>query len=159
LLSNYVLDDDNSIFCIDNDVSFVEPLVDWKIYFCSALFCLNTERALHRKVLEEFCVLDAEAILNGWIEDVIEKEKAYLSLFSDQEQKTLYTENASNQFKATILFREGSLATLNVQFCKLQNYLTSMLYQNKAVTALDLLKQIISLGQNPALESVSGSYL
>src|SRR5262249_22379221 len=63
------------------------------------------------------------------------------------------------QFKATILFREGTLATLNVQFCKLQNFLTAMLYEQKTVTALDLLKPIISLGQNPTTESVSGKYL
>ena len=87
-LSNYVLDADNNIFCIDNDIAFVEPVVTekllfHKVNFCCALFCLFPDKPLDPKVLEEFCALDADALLNGWIEDVIKKEQEYLSLFPD----------------------------------------------------------------------------
>ena len=40
--SNYILDSQDNIFCIDNDISFVDPVVQKvvsQIHFCSALFC------------------------------------------------------------------------------------------------------------------------
>jgi NLR family CARD domain-containing protein 3 len=147
--SNYILDPHLNIFCVDNDIAFVEPVVksvfSQKIHFCSALFCLFPERSLDRGVLKEFCALDVDAILDGWIEDVIEQEKAYVELFSEPEREKLYQEDPNNRFKATILFREGTLALLNLQFCHLQNYLRFILSQNKELFPLNLLEQNISI--------------
>ncbi|MGZ3633332.1 MAG: putative nucleotidyltransferase substrate binding domain-containing protein, partial [Parachlamydiaceae bacterium] len=79
-VSNYIVGGEK-IYCIDNDISFVEPVVSsmWgrTVQFCSALFCLQSlETPLDPEVLEHFLALDAEAILDGWIEDVIQKEQA-----------------------------------------------------------------------------------
>ena len=49
---------------------------------------LNT--LLDQEVLQEFVTLDRAAILNSWIEDVIQKEEEYTSLFSKPELESLY---------------------------------------------------------------------
>ena len=105
-LSNYLLNEELNIFCVDNDISFVEPVFtkgSSHINFCSALFCFFKERSLDRNVLQQFCLLDADAVLASWIDDVIQKEDDYLKLFSEKERRQLF-EDATNAFKATILF-------------------------------------------------------
>ena len=145
-ISNYVLNN-QQIYCVDNDISFVEPVIsDWKgsrtVQFCSALFCLYPlDTRLDPEVLQEFVSLDGEAILDGWIEDVIAKEKEYTDLFSEEERKHLFEEDANNAFTPTILFREGTLAKLNLQFWRLQ----TLMQRNSRLTAGDLLKELISL--------------
>ena len=162
-MANFILDLLNGIFCVDNDISFVEPVIDnllsQKIYFCSALFGLFPDQPLDPEVLEEFCTLDPDAILRGWIHDVIDKEKEYLALFTDEEQKKLYEEDPDNRFKATILFRQGTLATLNLQFCRLQNFIFSQLQKKAPLTPLELLKQMISLKDKPTIENTAGVYV
>ncbi len=144
-ISNYVLDN-GILYCVDNDICFVEPVVkEWgsrTVQFCSALFFmypLNTP--LDSEILQAFKALDSSAILDSWIEDVIEKEKEYTALFSPKEQERLYTEDPNNAFTPTILFREGTLATLDLQFWKLQNLISRM----PQITAGDLLKELISI--------------
>jgi NLR family CARD domain-containing protein 3 len=158
--SNYILDFHNLIYCIDNDIAFVEPVVRsaffQKINFCSVLFCLFPKRSLDAEVLRKFCDLDVDAILNGWIEDVIEQETAYMKLFSELERERLYEEDLDNRFKATILFREGALALLNLQFCHLQNFLRSVLSQNKKLLPIDLLEQIITIQVKQTIDNSSG---
>ena len=152
---------DDKIFCIDNDISFANPIVQKTfsscINFCSALFCHFQEKALDRAVLEEFCHLDPDAILQSWIEDVIRKEAEYLSLFSVEERARLYEEDPDNRFKATILFRQGELATLNVQFVYLQNQLNALLEKGGEITSLELLKNIIYVADNFTISAASGS--
>ncbi len=161
LLSNYLVDAYSHVYCIDNDISFVEPITkesfSSKINFCSALFCLFPDKPLDADVLKTFCSLDVDAILNGWIEDVIAKEKEYLSLFTKEELQRFYDEDLNNRFKATILFREGTLATLNLQFSRLQNQLLSLLQRQQPPTSLDLLKQLINLRESPTLENGAGT--
>ena len=159
-LSNYVLDLKDNIFCVDNDISFVEPFLKKglvpQVNFCCVLFCLFEKITLDRTVLEEFCSLDVDAILMGWIDDVIKKETEYLSLFSESERALLYTEDPNNNFKATILFKEGTLATLNTQFVYLQNQVHTSLAKNEIPTAEELLKYIITLNDNPTLSNAPG---
>ena len=160
--SNYILDPQDNIFCIDNDISFVEPFVQKivsQIHFCSALFCLFQDRPLDRGVLEEFCSLDVDAILLDWIEDVIRKEAEYLSLFSEEERSRLFEEDPNNRFKATILFREGVLATLNMQFVYLQNQIRSLLHRNKQPTPIELLKSIVALSDSNNVNLSPGTYI
>ena len=162
-LSNYVLDPDNNIFCIDNDIAFVEPAVkefmSRKVNFCSALFCLFPNRPLDPKVLEEFSGLNVDALLKGWIEDVIKQEQEYLSLFPDPiERSRLYEEDPNNRFKATILFRKGALVTLNFQFTFLQNFLRSAFADKREVKASDLLAQLIHM-REINMDNTTGKYV
>ncbi|MGZ6330320.1 MAG: putative nucleotidyltransferase substrate binding domain-containing protein [Parachlamydiaceae bacterium] len=144
-VSNYVVQE-QKLYCVDNDISFVEPVVSSvrgrKVQFCSALFCLQSlDTPLDPEVLEDFLALDAEAILDGWIEDVIEKEQEYTSLFTEEERRKLFQEDPDNAFTTTILFRQGALANLNLQFWRLQN----LIERKETVTAGDLLQELISI--------------
>jgi hypothetical protein len=146
-LSNYVVKD-NLLFCIDNDLSFVEPVTQYRfskeINFCSALFCLP-EQPLSSEVFNQFIHLDRTALLDGWIEDVIAREKQYISLFTPEETERLWSEDPNNRFIPTILFKEGTLVTLDVQFGQLQAYLQQQLERGAPITPQDLLKQLINL--------------
>ncbi len=144
-ISNYVIEN-GMLYCVDNDISFVEPVIkDWGfriVQFCSALFFMYPlSTPLDPEILQAFQALDSSAILDSWIEDVIAKEKEYTALFSPEEQEKLYTEDPKNAFIPTILFREGTLATLDLQFWKLQNLISRM----PQLTAGDLLKELISI--------------
>jgi hypothetical protein len=161
--SNYILDERKNIYCIDNDISFVEPVLrqglSKKVFFCSALFCVYMTSPLDKSILQEFCSLDVDLILNGWIDEVIQKEQDYLALFSEQEREQLYNEDPDNRFKATILFKEGSLATLNLQFFYLQKQISSMLLLDTDITPSDLLKMLINIREKPSADNSPGVYV
>ncbi|MGZ3633080.1 MAG: hypothetical protein ACXWM7_01965, partial [Parachlamydiaceae bacterium] len=147
--SNYTVHNQN-IYCIDNDISFVEPVISaWNgrtVQFCSALFCLKPlDTPLNREVLQEFVSLDGAAILDGWIEDVIAKEQEYTALFSEAERKQLFEEDPKTACTFTILFREGTLANLNLQLWRLQTCIQKSFEEGSRLTVGDLLKQLISL--------------
>ena len=158
-LSNYVVKD-QKIYCIDNDLSFVEPAeVSWnstKVNFFSLLFCmkpLNT--LLDQEVLKEFVTLDRAAILNSWIEDVIQKEEEYTSLFSEPELESLYqVDRRGNSFTPKILFRKGALATLDLQFWRLQ----ALIRRSTHLTPENLLKELISIHNESVGVYVSRAY-
>ena len=160
-LSNYIADtaDKNRIYCIDNDYSFVEPVVkgslfqDQKVHFHSTLFCLDNMQ-LDREVLRTFCTLDIELILQEWMDDVIKKESEYLNLFSEQERSELYRQKPNEGFTPTILFRPGALATLNMQFWQLQTYLTANPYAD--LTPGHLLKQLIRITEDFTVVPIGG---
>jgi tetratricopeptide (TPR) repeat protein len=156
-LSNYILSDGNIIFCIDNDISFVEPVIGRvfkEIKFCSALFCLCT--SLDQDVLRQFAALNAGAVLNGWIDEVIKTEEKYKKLFTEEERKSLfageiisrqrlYRKKSGHIFTPTILLVEGDLAILNQQFIHLQYYLQRQLQNGQEITMHDLLAHLITL--------------
>ncbi|MGZ6330269.1 MAG: hypothetical protein ACXWM7_04595, partial [Parachlamydiaceae bacterium] len=153
-ISNYIVEK-QKIYCVDNDISFVEPVVSdfWgrTVQFCSALFCLQPlEAPLEPEVLEQFLALDVEAILDRWIEDVIQKEQEYSSLFTEEERQQLFQEDPDNAFTTTILFRQGALANLNLQFWRLQN----LIERKETITAGDLLQELISIQ-----EEAIGTYI
>ncbi|MBA3237178.1 MAG: NACHT domain-containing protein [Parachlamydiaceae bacterium] len=162
-LSNYILDHEQNLHCVDNDISFVEPVVkemlSRSVNFCSSPFCvlpLNTP--LDLMVLQQFSSLDSLAILDAWINDVIQKEKEYIKLFTEEERKVLYQEDPINSFTPTILFREGTLATLYLQFWQLQNKIGLILKNNSIPTAGDLLKMMISLREENIGPYIHKSY-
>lgn len=135
--SNYIIDDTQNLFCLDNEYSFVELADQGKVQFCSALFSsMPLETHLDQEVLKEFAALDIDAILLGWIEDVIRKEKEYMNLFH---------KSVEGDFTPTILFREGALATLYLQFWSLQNAIQQALDKKETVAAGDLLNELVSL--------------
>ncbi|HEY5259057.1 MAG TPA: hypothetical protein VIJ46_00290, partial [Rhabdochlamydiaceae bacterium] len=147
-LSNYLLDPQLDVYCVDNEVSLLPPILKsgWsrKVTFCSALFChLEPTRPLPVTVLREFCALDADAILHGWIQDIIKKEPTYVGLFSQQERSLLLSEDPENKFKATILLQKGALSTLNNQFYHMQDQIRSALRAGRTLNSLDLLSFLI----------------
>ncbi len=160
--SNYIIDDQGNIFCIDNDISFVEPvektlmglLMGLKINFSSILFCFDQE-LLDPATLEAFTMLSPEDILHCWMTELIIKEQEYLALFSKDECAELYKEDKQgNRFTPSLLLKEGTTPTLCHQFDHLQRELIENNYQ---MTAQDLLKTLVSLGSEVG-ESVALRY-
>ncbi len=156
--SNYIIDDQGNIFCIDNDISFVEPvektLMGPKINFSSILFCFDQE-LLDPATLEAFTMLSPEDILHCWMTELIIKEQEYLALFSKDECAELYKEDKQgNRFTPSLLLKEGTTPTLCHQFDHLQRELIENNYQ---MTAQDLLKTLVSLGSEVG-ESVALRY-
>ncbi len=145
--SNYVLSSLGRIFCVDNDISFVEPVVrksmfSQQINFASILFCY-TQKHLDRDVLRHFCELDPDAILTSWIKDVAQKEADYLTLFSEQERAEMFSDDPDESFTPTLLIKEGTLSTLYLQFHSLQQRIRDCEF---SVTPFQLLESLITLG-------------
>lgn len=159
--SNYILDNQKNLYCINNTASFVEPSVNSffrAIHFCSAPFCLfPLDSGLNTDVLKQFLSLDCQTILTDWMKDVIQKEKEYTMLFSEEERKILYQEN--NSFTPSILLRGGTLATIRLQFLNLKKALKLYFKKNNSFpTAGDLLKEMISLKENSMGNHVYEAY-
>lgn len=157
--SNFVVDKQNNLFSIDNDIAFVEPITKEygfrTVNFCSIPFCLfPLHTPLDKKVLQRFISLDVQLILSSWLGEIAEKEQEYLNLFSVEERDRLYSEDIEKSFTPRILFREGAIARLQLQFWLLQNSIAEALQQQQQIYTGDLLKQIISSRE----ESV-GSYI
>ena len=161
LPSNYILKG-HQIYCIDNDISFVISFIKAFVFlkqvnFCSAIFFLYPDQPLDSEVLEQFCHLNVDEILNAWIQDVINKEKEYLALFSPEDRKRWFEDpDPKKRFSATALFHEGAMMTLKLQFHRLQNYL--LLKHKKEITALELLEQLV-LFCDFSLEIEVGAYV
>ena len=91
--SNFIINN-GKLYSIDNDISFVEPVVShmaWSIsgnpVLFRSLFYATSTTLLDQEALQEFARLDRSAILDEWIEDVIQKEKEYTALFSEKERE------------------------------------------------------------------------
>lgn len=156
---NYILTEDHRVMCIDNDISFAEPLLKkglfTKIQFCSALFfALSDAVSLEKEVLQAFSRLNPHALLGGWIEDVLDREKQYLTLFNADERSLLYKEDPENRFKPTLLIQEGALCALGLQFYHLQTYLADLLAHNASCSPLGLLNSLVSLRSEGTLNAV-----
>ena len=130
------------IYSVDNDVSFGEPIVQegWSkvIYFKSILYCLD-ENLLDQETLDEWKALAPELILQGWIDELIEREQAYLSLFKEAEIGNLF--KGSQKFTPFFALRDGTITTLYTQFVKLQHALREGTPKN----GRDLLNLLITL--------------
>ncbi|WP_039359749.1 hypothetical protein [Candidatus Protochlamydia amoebophila] len=149
---NYVVEEGTRrIFCVDNDISFVEAVIHYyfghKVQFSSALFCLDAKYHLDPGVLEAFIHLKPNLILNSWLEDLIQKDTAYrdLLLFTPEEEEQLYEENPEDRFKGTLLLRSGTVTNLLVQFYHLQDCLRQALKAKKKLIPLDLLPYLVTL--------------
>ncbi|KIC71116.1 DUF294 nucleotidyltransferase-like domain-containing protein [Candidatus Protochlamydia amoebophila] len=149
---NYVVEEGTRrIFCVDNDISFVEAVIHYyfghKVQFSSALFCLDAKYHLDSEVLEAFIHFKPNLILNSWLEDLIQKDESYrtLQLFTTEEEKRLYEEDSEDRFKGTLLLRSGTVTNLLVQFYHLQDGLRQALKAKKKLTPLDLLAYLVTL--------------
>ncbi|WP_052236381.1 DUF294 nucleotidyltransferase-like domain-containing protein [Candidatus Protochlamydia amoebophila] len=150
--SNYVVEEKtHRIFCVDNDISFVEPVIHYffghKVHFSSALFCLDAKDYLDSEVLQAFLRLEPNLILSSWLEDLIQKDAAYreLQLFNPKEEEQLYEENPEDRFKGTLLLRSGTVTNVLVQFYHLQDCLRQALKDKKRLSPLDLLPYLVNL--------------
>ncbi|WP_226996191.1 hypothetical protein [Candidatus Protochlamydia sp. W-9] len=149
---NYVVEEETQrIFCVDNDISFVEPVIHYvvghRVHFSSALFCLDAKYHLDSEVLQAFLRLESNLILNSWLDDLIQKDEIYrtLCLFTSKEEKQLYEENPEDRFKGTLLLRSGTVTNVLVQFYHLQDCLQQTLKEKKNLTPLDLLPYLVNL--------------
>ncbi|KIC71203.1 hypothetical protein DB44_EG00010 [Candidatus Protochlamydia amoebophila] len=149
---NYVVEEGTRrIFCVDNDISFVEAVIHYyfghKVQFSSALFCLDAKYHLDPEVLEAFIHLKPNLILNSWLEDLIQKDESYrtLQLFTPEEEKRLYEEDSEDRFKGTLLLRSGTVTNVLVQFYHLQDCLRQALKAKKKLIPLDLLPYLVTL--------------
>jgi len=163
--SNYIVDKDDYIFCIDNDIAFVEPvtssLVGKTINFGAAPFCYFEETILDRDTLEQFTKLDVEAILDAWVADLLNTEEGN----GDSQSRTLFCQEEMDQFKRGyvykkhLLLREGTLAKLKLQFWYLRRYIKKVLRIKQTISALDLLKALVTLRGDVNFQSNVGGYV
>ncbi|NGX38634.1 MAG: hypothetical protein K1000chlam2_01810, partial [Chlamydiae bacterium] len=148
--ANYILGVDGKIYCIDNDVSLVELMSSVRMFkqtnICSLLFCLS-QKPLDIDTLIKFTQLDPESILHSWVEELIEKEKDYTTLFTKEERKKFYEEDKENRFTPFLLLKEGAISTLCLQFIHLQQTLKARL--KTPLYAQDLLQMLISIKDTP----------
>lgn len=142
--TKYILDSENFIHSIGNEISFVKLISNKQIHFASTLFCLFKDKGLDRNVLMAFCNLDSDAILSEWLDDIIKKEQEYSKLFSFKEKK-IFFDDASNRTIITILFSEGTIATLKLQFVSLQRQIETKLRENNEITPITLLSLLVDL--------------
>ena len=154
--SNFVANDDQ-IFCIDNDVAFVEPIVRKGIFrntnFCSILFCLENQ-SLDMEILQKFISIDIDLIFASWLEGLVKKEELYLPLFV-KEEKQLYEEDSENKFTPTILLPVGMITTFYTQIHILQQFLQHSL--NEQLLSIDLLDKLITLkGEDGKTSQIGG---
>ena len=154
--SNFIVNNDQ-LYCIDNDVAFVEPIVRNIIFrntnFCSILFCLENQ-LLDIEILQKFISIDIDLIFASWLEDLVQKEKLYLPLFV-KEEKRLYEEDPENKFTPTILLPAGMVTTLYTQIYILQQFLQYSL--NDQLLPIDLLDRLITLkGEYGTTSQVGG---
>ena len=141
--ANFIFTPSRGVYSIDNDVSFVEPLVKTPlgqtVNFCSILHCLDRQ-PLHAASLKRWSQLSPDLIFAGWIEELVEKEKEYFSLFSEPERKKLYEEDLKLQFTPQLLLRAGTITTLYTQLFRIQD-----LNQHSLLDSLSLLNHLIIL--------------
>ena len=154
--SNFIVNNDQ-LYCIDNDVAFVEPIVRKGIFrntnFCSILFCLENQ-LLDIEILQKFISVDIDLIFASWLEDLVKKEELYLPLFV-KEEKQLYEEDPENKFTPTILLPVGMITTLYTQIHILQQFLQHSL--NDQLLSIDLLDKLIILkGEDGTTSQIGG---
>ena len=143
------------LFCVDNDISFVEPIDKNKIHFTSFLFYLfPPDTALDPKALDQFCKLDINFILKDWFKDVLKKEEKYLSLFTQPELDKMWREE---EFSPSMLLRKGTLSTLHTQFWYLQLEIRKR--KGSGVLAMDLLNYLLSISEDFNGKNVVGGHI
>ena len=163
--SNFVVNNEK-LYCIDNDVAFVEPIVREgevrNTNFCSILFCLESQ-LLDIDVLKKFTLIDINSIFKYWLEALVKKEELYRSLFTKKEEKQLYEEDQENKFTPTILLPTGMITTLYTQIHILQHFLKDFLQkfqqdsQNCQLFPVDLLDNLITLkGEDGTTSQIGG---
>ncbi len=156
--SNFVVDKNGDLISVDNDVSFVEPLVETKLYqtinFCSILYCFKNA-PLSKTALTAFAETDPDLIFTDWLEELSKREAMYRALFSQSERKQLFNEDHENQFTPELLLRSGTITTLYTQY----HFLKSALKKILPKTAADLLKYLITLRRKNLTAEILGKRL
>lgn len=155
---NYVLDARANIFCIDNATSFSECMIGDVFDFNSIAFKCFKDVSLDAESLEMFSTLNPETLLEGWLNEVIKKEEEYSSLFDLSERRTSF-DSSGGLFSTEIIFKEGVLSNLFLQFVFLQDYIKRRLTNSGSVSPLQLLEQIISLKFYPTTYNPIGYHL
>ena len=143
---------------------FAEPLVkEWQIhtvvqFYCALFLILPENTPLDVAVLEEFCDLDFDAVLVAWIDRAIKREQGYRHTFSGHLPKLYDEEDPQKLFTLHLLFREGALATLNLQCIILKNFIRKHLDEKQDVYARDLLSLLQSQRQEAVGPYIAKAY-
>lgn len=158
LAANYVFGPNNTIYSVDNDISFAEPVVrtapilnffyTYNVHFISALFCVYQQKKISRKVLEDFIKLNPKKILPAWLDDIAEKQKEQMGLFTEEEH-----------LRMQFLLRPFTITTLYLQWEMLQNFFKKVLDEKKEIKGLDLVKHLITLRTQYGKVDFPGEYV
>ena len=110
-------------------------------------------------MIEKFCDIDPLLVLNGWLCDLIEREKSYTALFPEiDERRILLERNKEKSFTPFFIIAPGSIARLYEQIMKLQSLFREQ--KQEPWTPFDLLDQVIGRGDRAWLEtSEIGPYI
>ena len=110
----------------------------------SSLFCLfPLDTLLDRNVLNSFADLEIATILMAWIDDLIKIEEDYRALFPEKD--LLRDAKGNLLFTPMILLRQGTMATLYLQFWTLQKFIKT---HKDPITIESLLCQILSIRED-----------
>ncbi len=154
--SNYLVDDDGQITCVDNEISFVEPIrkstFTTKTHFSSLLFCLG-DLSLDVQTFQTFLGLNPESILSSWVEDVFQREKEYTTLFPVSARLVQYDDGKDNHFTPKFPIIKGTLATLYMQFLHLQQVIR---LSNCQMQPFQLLEALITMQSTGEKETIGG---
>jgi tetratricopeptide (TPR) repeat protein len=142
ILSPYISKDCKAsyqIICIDNDHSFVPPIVKEKgarkIQVKTIVYCLEQARhLLHPKAIQEFLKLPPERELTSWLEKLNYRQLRYEQLFPYKERQSLLDTESVTQ----IPFPRGSMAELYCRWRRMQEVLEN----TPNISGLDLLIRV-----------------
>ena len=145
--SNWILDAQNRLHCVDNDIALVETIVRTRLgmqqIFFKTLLPFLSDKTLDQEVIDEFLILSPQEILRSWLKDLIGMQANYCKLYKDREAD-LFTKGGELTFTPRILLRKGVIATLYTQFIVLQNFLRT----HPAPTPIKLLESVLTLEGN-----------
>lgn len=144
--SNFIVDRQGLLTCVDNDVALVVPVVQSGI---SSQVCFKTvlplisDGALDLEVIRAFLQISPDLLLSAWLGDLLEREEMYKRLFSELERERLYyDEKKCLQFTPKLVLKKGAVAALFTQFIALQDFLRK---HKGRLRPLDLLQALMTL--------------
>ena len=145
--SNFILDQNKEIYCHDNDVAFVVPLVRTGVIkrrpYLKTILPFLSDLPLDRTVIAEFLNISPDPLFHAWLCDVRRMEQRYQRLFPTgvwENPPLLGKQKIA--FTPTILVKEGSFAACYTQMRVLQEFFSS---STGEIHPLEILKAVITL--------------
>ncbi len=154
--SNFIISKQGEITCIDNEASFMPIKIPGseEILFNSALFKQGNGQ-LHPGAIATFCKWDAHYIIAQWLKELLEVEKQWSSLFTENEKASLAKPITDPQDKTLdprsrkprdtncileAVLPEGTISRLYYQI----NHLQKFFKEHPNPTFKDLLSQAVT---------------
>ncbi|MCB1115478.1 MAG: hypothetical protein KDK71_03315 [Chlamydiia bacterium] len=142
--ANFIVQNDRLI-CVDNDVSFVKPVVTSSFFsnFSKLKYNLYTvlpflfpDYVIDKQAINDFLSLSPGSILPDWLAEIKEYNSIVKEYFKSHETKSYTSE---------CLFEEGMGGQIFSQFCHMQSFL--QVNHERDITGEELLKLIISFDE------------